>query len=617
MAWLPTTSIILLAAVAVVAVSLSVMSYQYSTAIASEISEIGSQDIRSNAAIEAHDLSRIFVNKIESVMDNLQVIATTQSVKNQDLERAKELFSAGQSSTDELTDSYFWIDQDGELLWANAFSNQTIYEQFRGADRSDRAYYLEPRDTRKPYISALIESVDGVPRLYVSYPVVAADQSGNNLQFRGVVVAASNLDELGQFLKSQLSPAFESEVGLVDRAGTILYSQVPELIGKHVSGPELQAVLPAAMRETFNSIMDESLQGRSGSGDFTYLGNTSTIAYQPVSLNDNEFGVLYIITSHEVTSTSALIEQHRTFTTVLIVVIGAVAFGIAALILVWNNGLSRTVADRTLELAQSNESLKQAIERLKVNDKLQKEFINVAAHELRTPVQPLLGLAEMLGSDLGNEDKLLITRAEVEMIVRNAKRLERLSSDILAVSRIESNSLQLHKELVDLNEKMQNVIMDAKPFLTFGKKIDIVFESTDQHLIVEADRTRIFEVLSNLITNAIKFTEEGMILIKLQQMDHHAMVSVSDTGRGIDPEIMPKLFGKFVTNSESGTGLGLFISKSIVEAHGGKIWAENNVNGKGATFYFTLPLRTVDLAEQKIEESIAAIRPDNTKDDAL
>jgi signal transduction histidine kinase len=109
--------------------------------------------------------------------------------------------------------------------------------------------------------------------------------------------------------------------------------------------------------------------------------------------------------------------------------------------------------------------------------------------------------------------------------------------------------------------------------------------------IVEADKDRISQVISNLLANAVKFTNEGVIRIAAEKNNGEILVSIKDTGTGVDPEILPRLFTKFVTKPETGgTGLGLFISKSIVEAHGGRIWAENNTDGKGATFYFSLPL---------------------------
>lgn len=232
-------------------------------------------------------------------------------------------------------------------------------------------------------------------------------------------------------------------------------------------------------------------------------------------------------------------------------------------------------------------------EQIKVHDQLQKEFINVAAHELRTPIQPLLGTAEMLEASLGSSGEAKITKRDVDMIIRNARRLERLSADILTVSRIETQSLQLYKEEFDLEKKIRNVIADIEPYIkNNARDLQIVFRTADESVIVEADRSKIFEVLSNLIGNAIKFTEQGTITVSVKRQGGQAVVSIKDTGIGIDPKVMPRLFEKFVMTGKraGGTGLGLFISKSIIEAHGGKTWAENNEDGQGATFYFTLPL---------------------------
>jgi signal transduction histidine kinase len=142
-----------------------------------------------------------------------------------------------------------------------------------------------------------------------------------------------------------------------------------------------------------------------------------------------------------------------------------------------------------------------------------------------------------------------------------------------------------------LNENIENVLKDVKSFVADHKQIETMFDSnTAEPVLIEADKGRLFQVLSNLLKNAIKFTSEGTIRVTLEERDGQAMVQVIDTGRGIDSEIFPKLFTKFVTKSDQGTGLGLYLSKGIIEAHGGKIWAENNKNGKGATFIFTLPL---------------------------
>jgi signal transduction histidine kinase len=181
---------------------------------------------------------------------------------------------------------------------------------------------------------------------------------------------------------------------------------------------------------------------------------------------------------------------------------------------------------------------------------------------------------------------------EMDIIFRNVKRLERLSKDILDVARIESGSLGLMKEKFDLNEKVRHVAADMQDAIPPKKhKIKISAETSGNSLTASADANKITDVISNLVSNAIKFTDNGsIIIIRAGMQDGKAKIEVIDTGSGIDPEILPKLFVKFASKSEQGTGLGLYISRKIIEAHGGRIWGENNPDGKGATFGFTLPL---------------------------
>jgi two-component system sensor histidine kinase VicK len=245
------------------------------------------------------------------------------------------------------------------------------------------------------------------------------------------------------------------------------------------------------------------------------------------------------------------------------------------------------------------------LRRLELQEKMEKEFVNMAAHELRTPVQPLLGMTDILMSQLEEEEKvegdkrnktkeITVTKEDLEMIARNAKRLERLTSDILDASRIESNALKLNLELIDLNEKIRIVVNDERSTIPQGKNLEIIFDQKESApLFVRADKLRLFEVLSNLIGNAIKFSDSGGTIIVTAEKSaskKEAIVSIKDRGKGIDKEIVPRLFTKFASTSDRGTGLGLYLSKGIIQAHGGSIWAENNKNGIGATFRFTLPL---------------------------
>jgi signal transduction histidine kinase len=215
------------------------------------------------------------------------------------------------------------------------------------------------------------------------------------------------------------------------------------------------------------------------------------------------------------------------------------------------------------ELKESNRQLVIVNEKLNIQSKIQKEFINISAHELRTPIVPIITLSELLYDKIKKENKLQNTQSK-----ENKKKQ---------------------------NDLIENVVNDYKDIITRKKyddesKLSIVYEPIKEPIFVNVDKARIIQVLSNLLNNALKFTKEGDIIINIKKIteNQQVMVSIKDTGTGIDSEILPRLFTKFATKSEEGTGLGLFISKSIVEAHGGKIWAENNSDDKGATFYFTL-----------------------------
>jgi signal transduction histidine kinase len=243
------------------------------------------------------------------------------------------------------------------------------------------------------------------------------------------------------------------------------------------------------------------------------------------------------------------------------------------------------------------EQLRIANEKLILHDNMQKEFINIAAHELRTPIQPILVTAELLDlqfsseQEKAKEEKGEITRDELNILVRNAKRLERLSSNILDIARIESGTLPLSIQEFNLNDMLSPLIQDTRNELKKRGKEDLMIHyAADNNIVLKGDNERLSEVVWNLLDNATKFTEKGAISIVTTKDDNYITLAIKDSGSGINSNVLPKLFTKFVTKSEKGTGLGLYISKSIIEAHGGKIWAKNNNDGKGSTFTFTLPL---------------------------
>jgi signal transduction histidine kinase len=300
------------------------------------------------------------------------------------------------------------------------------------------------------------------------------------------------------------------------------------------------------------------------------------------------------------------------------------------------NSMVQSIKNHITKQNQLSSELRKLNEQLEQKDKLKDEFINIAAHELRAPIQPILGLSEVIRSRRskssrssniegkgGNDEEFL------DAIVRNAKRLQSLSENILDITKIESRTLKLNKEKFNVNEKIRNVINDIKS----KKEEDVIQISFDESkadpIVVEADSIRIYQVISNLLTNAVKSTKKsigssgsgknngsddgdvsGTITVftdikynntygkndnTSSSISNHndedeVIISIKDRGTGIDADIQEKLFSKFVTKSDTGSGLGLYISKGIVEAHGGKIWAENNTDGKGATFTLSLPV---------------------------
>jgi signal transduction histidine kinase len=548
-------------------------------------------NVRSNADIQTHDLANSLSNKLSDSVNTIEIIAGAPAVLGGELDGAKVLLDRAQRSTSELVDFYMWLDQDGKMKWISNI-NQTALAQYANIDLSYRLYFSMPKENHQLYYSSVVESNDQVNRLYISYPILDPESGG---QFKGIIVAAIRTDSLGQFLKTQLSPSLQSQVGLLDNTGIILYDERQEYVGKNAFGVRFQshlASIDVELLRSMNAGLDDALSGSSGLQDVP-IGNSekATFAYKPIVIEGKQFGVVYILAPHNFAADVApLIAQQTSLSVVLIVIIAAAALVTIVVIFGWNKKLEKTVGERTAELRSANEQLM-------THDRLQREFINIAAHELRTPVQPLLGVAEVLESQFadGNKKEISITKPEVDMLLRNARRLLNLSSGILEVSRIESNSLRLNKEPVDIRLKIETIVHDMQSYIPADRNVKLSIENRvlppTEPVLVNADSERMFEVISNLLANAIKFTANGEIVVVLEQGDENSVVvSVKDSGKGIDQDILPRLFTKFATNSETGTGLGLFIAKSIIEAHGGKIWAGNNEGERGATFSFSLPL---------------------------
>ncbi|HEU4605558.1 MAG TPA: PAS domain-containing sensor histidine kinase [Nitrososphaera sp.] len=243
------------------------------------------------------------------------------------------------------------------------------------------------------------------------------------------------------------------------------------------------------------------------------------------------------------------------------------------------------------DIYKTKKDVERANQELKVKEQLKNEFIAIASHELRTPIQPLLGYAVLAKKGMVSQEEAW------EGILKEARRLQQLANDILDVSRIESGSLMYQMERVAIESLLESAASSAGANIAKDVSIELIIDEGSKNLEVELDKSRITQVLSNVIGNAIKFTEKGSIKIECRAfaIKNKVEIKVSDTGAGISEQVLPNLFGKFVTKSvgetdgHGGTGLGLFISKAIVTAHKGEIFAYNNAIG-GATFTIILPI---------------------------
>jgi signal transduction histidine kinase len=607
----------MLIAISATAIILSILAYQYSNSISTKVVDIATQEIRSNAIIQAHDLSEILANRIESIIPLLQTLADAPALQNNEYQRARLIIDFRQNYTSGLTDFYMWLDKDGKIVWISNI-NSTAYQQYKGFDLSYRPYFTMAKNSSMEYYSSVIESNDRVPRYFLSYPILSkqrgeyrdvnATEKGS---FMGVVVAGIRTGILGELLKNQLLPQFNSTIGLLDKNGLVLYANSQSFVGKNIFGKEIQSalstLLSARSRDQLNEALKSSVNSDGGGSSsidvISKQGTVNTIAISPVLLNRTNFLTLYVAVPHNLAGdVASAISEQKYLSILIIAIIGSVASIIAYIILTWNKRLRAIVNSRTSDLDKANKELTSAYEQLKVHHKTQKEFIDIAAHELRTPLQPIIGIMNVLRSRVTDHEQQKL----FDIVIRNAKRLQRLSEDILDVTKIEGHTLDIKKEVFDINDAITSILQEYRSQTErnnnkkYNQFPEISFQPEKASVYVQADKGRITQVINNLVDNAIKFAlqQNGKLDIVVsysdsdnkEKFDGNVIVSIKDNGTGIDPEIMPKLFSKFATKSFSGTGLGLYVSKNIIEAHGGKIWAENNNNGNGATFYFSLPI---------------------------
>jgi signal transduction histidine kinase len=383
-----------------------------------------------------------------------------------------------------------------------------------------------------------------------------------------------------------------------DRKGTLLAVGADKsLQGKNFFSEDVQDFINHNL--ILNNLTQNLLQGIPGYARYDYGKGERINTNVPVFVQDKPSYFVQIVTPTATiySEINNVLFKDKLAMFLLIVSIIAAITTLIIFLIKWNVALNNEVNKRTKELQRSNQEIGLANEELKVHDNLQKEFINVAAHELRTPITSILGLSELLYKKSESSLKQETLKEYLQIIVRNSYRLHKLVEAILDITKIESRIFKLNTELIELNEFLANVVIDFENnFKNKNSNVQILYKLNRNRIFVNADKTRLTQVISNILSNAIKFTQEGFIIITTRitnnekDNSNRVIVIIKDSGTGIDPEILPRLFTKFATKSEQGTGLGLFIAKKIIEAHGGRIWAENNSNGRGSTFYVMLPI---------------------------
>jgi signal transduction histidine kinase len=536
-------------------------------------------------------LSQHIGSDLDSIMARLQDLANSVYLQQGDLfsNTTKKLMQQMYVQMNNITnvDRLFILDENNIARSSIAPKGQ---EAFVGINFSYRDWVRDTKKTLMPIFSNGFEGRDGKYRIAITHPIINIKTG----KYIGLVAALIPTIEFfahyGNIynIKSNFLVVF-------DKKGNYIATPRTQLLGKNYFGNQAQQIFHHNQLQY--NLYRKLLRGQPGYAVYDFgIGERLNTGY-PVFVQGKPTYFVSAVTPTSViySQINDVIHTQRIETFSLLAGTTAAIVVLIIFLIRWSSNLNDEVKRRTRELNESNKQLGVANEQLKVQDKMQKEFINIAAHELRTPIQPILGLAEVLSSKTGSIEQY---NELIEAIIRNARRLQSLTEDILDVSRIESNSLTLNKQQFNLNDIITNTINDIIIKKDFkSKNIKILYEPKD--IFVEADRSRLTQVISNLLSNSVKFTKKGTIKVTTKIKDNHnVIVSIQDTGVGIDSEIFPRLFSKFTTKSDKGTGLGLFIAKSIVEAHGGKISAENNAKEEGATFVLDLPIANLKMNHQ-------------------
>jgi signal transduction histidine kinase len=487
---------------------------------------------------------------------------------------------------------------------------------FVNIDISFRDYVPETRERSTPVFSDGFEGIDGIFRIALTYPIINRDDN------RYIGMVGAQIPAVEFFRRYGNVYDIESQyLAVLDSHSVQLVHPVDTFIGTPFFGNVTQEV--TGYNSILNNLIQSVMSGEPGSAIYEFSNGERLTTGYPILIHGRPEYFNFIITPAEIIFAQVNDVLFAERIKMLSLVGGATAAIIILIIFLikWNSILNDRVKRRTDELEESNKQLK-------YHDKLQEEFVNTAAHELRTPIQPILGLSEHLRSRTSDPKQ----RHLLDVIFRNAKRLQRLSQNILDVSKIEGEKLILRKERFDINDLINSIVqeyrlrmirrnedgennkkgMQTDEEANDNTQIQISFDHKQDVIYVYADKERLYQVIANLLDNSLKFmkskrrrgeeerekkddnnnnnkTSKVLTVLSEKKDDDKVQVSIKDTGPGIGPQVLPRLFSRFASGSHSGTGLGLYICKKIIESHGGSISGKNNSDGIGATFSFTLP----------------------------
>ncbi|MDY6865703.1 MAG: sensor histidine kinase [Halobacteriota archaeon] len=438
------------------------------------------------------------------------------------------------------------------------------------------------RENKRTSITDPVPLFEGGMASFVWVPVY------NEGEFRGAILAIIELSTITDRFISSIETDGSGDIYIIDDNGLVVYDNDESKIGKDYG------VIFNCTEESCSSIMpliEEQMGG--GSGTINYQRGDEKeeqiISYTPVRCRNMMWSVGLHTSADEVDKIISSLYTRQAYliiTMAIIVLLGGIYYSLN--FSRWNKILEDEVGRKTDDLKRSNKKLEVANQKLRELDQMKSDFISTVSHDLKTPLSAMKTSAEMLACGDYNKDS---EKELIGIICRNVDRQTRLVEDLLDISRIESGRMKLKLKELEINSVVRFSVDQIEQLVT-NKGLFLTLDLPEESPMVLVDKDRLAQVFINLIENAIKFTNEGGITIKVEGLLEEVEVSMIDTGIGVPPNDLEKIFEKFYQAENAvaktgSTGLGLSICKGIIEAHNGWIWAESK-QGLGCKFVFRL-----------------------------